>query len=463
MTFRKLFLVIIVLTLAALACGPGDFIPTESSETEIVTEAVNVVATSVALTLAAESPGSPPTEPPAAPPTEPPVVPVTEAPPPPPPAVLRIVYVNDGDVWLWTEGIGGVELYDGPDPVESVRISPDGQVIAFTVPASPFGLIAGVWAINNDGSNLRLLIDGAALNALSSEPSALGAVFNRWTFIPGTHTIAFNTRLIFEGPGLIIQGDLRLIDTDTLVFSTLLPVGGGGEFYYSPDGSQVAITTPTSISLMNADGSNWRDSVLVYTFVITYSEYEYYAIPRWSADSTQLRAAIPSADPFAPGASVTVWDIHLDATPATSLGTYTSDMAIFNSGVIISPDLSQVAYLERTAVPTDNTWMLHIADLGGPGDIIYHTGNLNFSAWSPDSIHFAFKEALVLRLGQFGAGFADLADTPAARNMVWVDGDTFLYNEGSSGAWQLRLKDIGAASILIVAPVADFLAYDFSN
>ena len=240
----KLFIIFLVLLLGTWACSFS--LPGSSLEPD--EPALDEVATAVALTLAASEGGIVPGQDPT-------------PPPPPPPAVLRVVFIDDSDLWLWTEGSAANELYDDATlDVRDVRLSEDGLVVAFTLQDS-FNFI-GLWAINTDGSNIRQLIDVATINAMSTEPAAVGVSPYRWEFVPGTHTIAFNTRLQFEGPGLFIQDDLRLVDADTAILSTLLTPGNAGQFYYSPDGSQIALVKPSSISLINADGSNRRDGVL---------------------------------------------------------------------------------------------------------------------------------------------------------------------------------------------------------
>ena len=88
------------------------------------------------------------------------------------------------------------------------------------------------------------------------------------------------------------------MDAESGEISLLLKAGEGGNFYYSPDGQQIALVTPEDISLINANLSNRRGSVLEYIPVITYSEYLYYAEPAWSPDSSHLLVDIPPEDPM---------------------------------------------------------------------------------------------------------------------------------------------------------------------
>jgi hypothetical protein len=452
---KNLYLFLTVIFVAALACIPME----NSTETPPAND--DVVATSVAATMAAsgsDDPAATVPPPPAtqAPPTAPPALSEPTA-----PSVLRVAFTDGNKLLLWTEGVGVTTLYTG-DRVSNLLLSDDGQVVAF-VTQSPDWNFSGLWAAKTDGSTVQRLVDPPTMNAFNTNPSALGARPNHWEFVPGTHTLAFNSSLTFEGPGLLIQDDLRLLNTDTGILSTLLDVGEAGMFYYSPDGSQIALITPTTISLINADGTNRRDDVLTYSNVITYSEYQWYAIPRWKPDSSQLNVVIPSPDPMAPDASITVWNIPLDGTPPFFLGTYFTEAALFGPGSEISVDTTMVAYIKRVGQPTDNTWDLHIAELNGASDVVFATGKLRFYSWSPDSGWFVFTDNQEYKVAQVGDGVWPLADHPPARGMKWVDENRFLYLSGSSGSWDLRLGSFSWKSIQIGTSTTNNLTFDFSN
>lgn len=452
----KLFLFIIALIFTAWACDFSSIglSPADSSDPD-----PGDVATAVALTLEASGVGAPGDTPPDPPADTPGVTPTD--PPPPPPAVLRVAFVDDGDLWLWTEGGIAVELYDDATyDVRDVRLSDDGTVIAFGL--SDGYDFSGMRAVNSDGSNLRSLVDTATVNAMGTNPSAIGTQPYSWEFIPGSHVLAFNTHQYYEGPGLDIQNDLRLLNADTAALSTLLAPGSAGEFYYSPDGSQIALVTPTTISLINADGSNRRDSVLTYASIITYSEYQWYAIPRWSLDGSYLRVAIPSPDMLDPAQTVSVWNIPTDGSAATSLGSTAADGTLFNQSSIVSPDMNTLAFLRRIGAPTDNTWDLRFVDLSTYVDTWYHAGQINFEVWGPDSSKFVFKDAGHLFVGQVGAGPIALPDSDRGLNPVWVDAGRVLYLSGGGTNWELRLQTVGSTAVVIVSGVTNTIPFDFS-
>lgn len=442
----KWMAVLIVLVAAGLACvssgnggGPPDG---------------DTIGTTVAQTLTAVGgAGGEATDEPAA---------ATDVPAGGTPEVLRIAYGDGNDLWIWTEGAGSNQVYTG-DKVTDVLFSGDGTLAVFKT-TNPGYEFTGVWAVNSDGSNLRRLVTAADVNALAPLGDALWAEPFHWQFVPGTHTLAFNTRFQYQGPGLDIRDDLRLLNVDTGDLSTLYDPGQAGMFYYSPDGGQIALVKPGEVDLVNADGSNRREDVLVHPFVNTASEYAFYAIPRWHADGSQLSVVIPSAEPFWDDPSMSVWTIPTDGSGASLESSFPTDMALFNSDELLSPDFTKVAYLERFGEPSDNTWELHIANPDGSGDTIFRSGHLGFVSWNPDSNWFAFREDSEYFLGQVGGGGPwPLADTPPAFEMAWIDSGRFLYFSGSYGSFDLRIGSFAAPSFSIGGSSSDSPVFDISN
>ncbi len=447
---KRISILLGLLIVAALAC-------TISFDGVEPGGVVDTVATSVALTLEASG-GIPPGG--GASPTDTPTVAA-----PPAPAVLRVAYVDGGDLWVWTEGGAAVEVYDGADNVTDVRLSDNGQLVAFTTFDGTFNF-TGLHSVHTDGTGYLLLVNAAAMNALSAEPAALGAWPYKMEFVPFTHTVAFNTRLVFEGPGLAIQDDLHLVDADTASFTTFLTAGSAGQFFYSPDGSQIAISTPTEIHLINADGTNPRGPVLTYTAVITYSEYQFYAVPIWAPDSSHLRVVIPSADILAPDANMQVFHILTDGSAASPMVTVAHDSFLSLMNSPLSPNLNLIAYPIQVGAPEANTYDLWVSGADGSSLVMLYSGQLNQPAlWAPDSTKLAFTDFSGNGwLANIGGTVDPLVDTPPHTDSItWVDANTFLYLSGSFGSWDLRIKDIGAASILIASPVGDFIPFDFSN
>jgi len=294
-----------------------------------------------------------------------------------------------------------------------------------------------------------------------SMPDAISAVPFRIAWVPGTHILAFNTRMTFEGPGLILPDELRLVDADSVTLSVLMAPGTAGDFYYSPDGTQIALVNSTMVSVVDADGSNRRD-LLTFPFVMTYSEYAYYPPVVWSADSTFMRVSIPPADPLlVPPDPTTIWHLPADGSGASSLTTITG-VPFFHNAVTISPEMSKLAYLSMVTPGAPPIVDLHLANADGSGDIIYDSGDRYFEAWASDGEHFIFTEGgYNPKIGRVGDPPLVITGINQMVNINWVDETRYLYLNRLSGSWELWLRELGTPGFLIASSASDGIAYDF--
>ena len=383
---------------------------------------------------------------------------------------LILVYTSSGNVWLWKLNEKRQLTFSGD--AYSPRISSDGQVVAFLRPVDAFH--QEIWAINTDGSNLRKLVSTTDLDTVAGgflEPNALGVIPYHFDWIPDTHTLAFNSQQVLNGPGLSLLDDLNLVDAENPKVIPLLLSGWGGEFVYSPDGNQIAITTPDSIILCKADGSNYQE-VLTYEPVNTYSEYRYYANPIWSSDGTYLQVAIPPKDPLEiPVKSTMLWMIPANGSPPTKMGELTP-VPFFEEPVKFSPDMSHLAYLKEAGLPAENRRELHISSSDSSGDFVYTTqALLHFLDWSFDSTRIAFitGEDQEAWTGTLESSPVQLS--PESRGVVglrWVDSRNFLYIQQKADGFNLLIGDSDGNSLLVDSiPVGKgvvslFPVYDFS-
>ena len=98
--------------------------------------------------------------------------------------------------------------------------------------------------------------DGRRDQALDRPAQASGTSPAQLGWVPGGTTAVFTTYHYFDGPGFDPGDDLRLVDGATGAVTTLLEPGeGGGMYFYSPDGAQIALVTPNQIDLINSDGN----------------------------------------------------------------------------------------------------------------------------------------------------------------------------------------------------------------
>ena len=418
---------------------------------------------------------------------------ITPTPPPTPTPIpasteLRVAFVkvteNGYNAWLWVEGQGEATPLTNAGGVGDVKISGDGEIVAFTRGD-------GLWMVRSDGTGERQLVGADEFAALEPrelpDGPELPVALNRFDWIPGTHILAFNTRLRLE-IGLVLNDDLHLVDADTLERTALFPPGEGGEFTTSPDGRLVAIVTRGSISLANSDGSNRRE-VFTYTPVATHSEAPYYAQPVWVAGSSVLRVAIPPADPFVePPPPTSIWDIPTDGTPARLIG----NVAIAPlAQPAFSPDLNYVAhqYLEPSE-PGLSVTSLRITDLkfaragtyypeagtGTPitlesGETVTYPMAGQVYGWSPDPRYFAFLAhpgpgLAQAQIGQIGGDAVPAyGDAATVIDVRWVEGGRYLcLARDAIRGWVIFLGEIGGPVTPVAqVPGADHPpAYDFA-
>jgi hypothetical protein len=404
---------------------------------------------------------------------------------------LRVAFVNvtehGNNVWLWTEGEQEAVALTKDGGVGDVKLSDDGEIVAFTRGD-------GLWMVRSDGADDGHLVEERELVSSEDfaameprEPFEFEVLLSRFEWVPGTHILAFNTRLRTE-IGLILNDDLYLVNADTLERTALLPPGEGGEFYYSPDGGQVAIVTSGSISLIDADGSDRRE-VFTYTPVATYSEVQFYAQPVWAADSSALRVAIPPVDSnMHPPPPASVWHIRTDGTPASMI----ASVAVGQRDLpALSPDLGYVAHLhdgqsDSTSVPivsllvTDlenRETVMYYPEAGSGTPVTLDSGETiteypavtSFYGWAPDSQHFAFlaypgsELPPQAQIGQLGGGTAPLySDADAVIDVRWVDADRYLFLAQGGRGWGIMLGEVDGPVKSVAGVVGSPPAYDFA-
>ncbi len=288
--------------------------------------------------------------------------------------------------------------------VNRALVSDDGDVIVFEEIVDDYH--HEIWAVNRDGSDLRLLLGTDDFDIMVQEVNAVragaeAALPGQVAWVAGTHKLMFNTRGVY---GSASHNDLRMVDVDSLELSTLLPPGSnGGRFKLSPDGGQIALITPESISLIDSDGSNHRQDVLTFPYVVTDSEFWIYPDPVWAATSQSLLVVIPPANTFSPEATISIWDIHIDGSPPVRLATFpwNGGPSQAASSFSFSPDLTQIAFLTWTR---SGSASLHVANVDGSQEVLFEGDNLSFEGWNDAESFFFWADGQRL-LGQIDGSF----------------------------------------------------------
>jgi hypothetical protein len=419
-----------------------------------------LAALACSLPIPATPPGSPTTPTLAGPgPTEGATPPASEAPAPPAATPTpRIVYTDAGNLWaLEEDGSSHQVTFDGG--ASDVYLSDDGERLAYVWRSDPAGH-GELRAVDADGGATTVLLTAAQLDALY--PIAEGTVgtdLSQIAFLPGTHRLVFNTYLIPEFMGFSKHDDLWMIDTETAELISLLPAGDGGDFAIAPDGSQMAVIRPTSVSAVNADGTNYRPDLITFPWVITYSEFLFYPLAVWNPESTALVASIPSEDPLADSAGGTLWRIPAGAGPATPLATIPGGFYFhFWRSPAVSPDLTRVAFTRHAGADDED---LYLAQVDGTGEVIYTTGDVDWAGWAPDSNHFAFTLGTPSDL-MIGAPGEPPTPIGSGTRFRWVSATEYLFLAGTGGSWTLTRGTIGGPPETLVSPAGDPVSYDFS-
>ena len=347
--------------------------------------------------------------------------------------VLHVAYWGAGQITLWTEGAGPRRLAAATN-VEQVRLSDDGQVVAYLA-ADPATGGFGVFAVNADGTGQRLLA-GQSYWKNSPPPSPAGNL----GFAPASHMLYFTTG----------QNDLYRVDPAQGAPVAVLPAGQGGFFAFSPDGRWMTLYHPDELVLAQAAGS---DTHVAWQFPADYRWTNAGPEIRWKSDSSGFFVVSPSG-PVDAFDNMTVWFAPVAGQPVKQL-TYTGPY-----GANLSPDGRTVVYLDGRQDPV----LVHVVCpdckdtlYGGlPGNVV------GFLGWAPDSRHFLLDLSPDLRLNlpylcALGEQPARLVDKDDAAPVVWVDAQRVLF---SSHGMSLHLQRVGSPSTTVAAEASFY--FDFA-
>ncbi|MBN2385373.1 MAG: hypothetical protein JXB85_00005, partial [Anaerolineales bacterium] len=373
--------------------------------------------------LACAAPGMPP---PVA--TDPPVpgvgteTPTASDPVLPPAPELRVVYARAGNLWLWTESGGAMQLtFSGVD--SSPQISSDGAVVAFQRGDE-------LWAVNSSGGGERQLVSAAYLAGLVAPASGTG-VIHWFDWQPSSHTLYFGTSQD-SGAYIVPLLDLHRVDAAAGMPPVLLLAAGmGGLGTFSPDGLHLALVQSENILLLDVSSSAVLP-LLSFEFVLTYSEWFYLPEVTWKADSSGLWTVIPAHDSLGdPTEPTEIWFASV-AGGATLVDSFVA-VPVFIDRPRLSPDGSRVMIQQEFG----GSFNLLIHPVGGGGDLLILTaggGQAGAVSWSPDSSQLVYWNPLPVNtsFGYPGAGFAFVSDLGTeARAVRWVDPLRLLFLAGS--------------------------------
>lgn len=373
------------------------------------------------------------------------------------PPGLRVAFSSSGNLWSTVAGDTPNQLNSAGN-VSEIRITDDGQRIAYVL-RDPQANTTELRSVVFDGSGDQLLLDQAAIDALYPLEEFTHYTLAQMQYLPGTHSLLFNTRGVFAGPGLANNDDVLVIDVDGGELSTVLARGQGGNFVISPDGSQLAIVRPESVGFANSDGSSVRSEVLTFPRVRTFSEFFFYPIPVWVGEAVMV--PVPQEDPFATPATGMVWEVPASGGEPVAIASTAGDLYRPQAErPLISADGTTVAYLGEAVSANEQQLVLFNPSSGER--LVADSGSIHWDGWSPDSDHFTYARGSGLDL-QLGALGVEPAPIGSGSGLRWVDSTQYLYLAGTPGVWALTLSDLEGNSTVLAAPTGNLVTYDFAR
>lgn len=401
---------------------------------------------------------------------------------------ISVAYVKDSNLYLWIEGGASIQLTASND-VTDTDISDDGCRIAYlrqvpnpaynpaSADASGPESVSELWVVSSDGGANQKLAGTEFFATLPAPEAGTTYTLYRFGWQPGTHNVAFSTRLAFAGPGLATNNDIYLVSANGGNANTLLPMGQGGDFYFSPDGQRVAFTTASSANVINVDGSGLMTDLITFPIVITYSEYLYFPPVAWTPDSASFMVAVPPEDGLAPPVDgvypeTTLYYVPLDGTPPFEAGAVQTVWFVTDE-VQFSPDASRIAYVRQIGEVEAGEFELVTALSDGSNESpAVFANEIMFGDWAPDNTRYIYYITMGPSFQLFLGTVNDPNVTPistltafqAASAVVdWVEGESFvLFVQGAAGA-ELSLMQTSGAGVMIDTSASPFISFDVAN
>lgn len=392
-----------------------------------------------------------------------------------------VAYVQDGNLWMWSEATGQSQILIDAGDVIRVELSDDGELAAF-VRHSYRNQESALWVVGRDGSSPRELISGVELRTLLSAAETESTEFRQLEWIPNTH------RLLYSPEAGGRQGGVYLVDADGSARAELAPAEASAEFLASPDGGHVAMVTPTGLSFYSFEGSRLRRDVLTYPvrggqpFAVT---------PRgvWTQDSTAflIAAQVETGTPFI--GPLTIWRVPIEGAQSQALMTVDNS----NPQVVFAPDGSSVAIVLQGPVgplagvglgdsapplaldgagglfaprfagrnPDLATFLLPLPEDLGPLATPRET-SVHLPLWSPGGSAYVFDGKSLRELYPLCPNASQLIEVcgPAIQLPLeiegpeWIDGSRFLYV--TIRPRQLYLGDLAGGTTLLAENPASF-------
>ncbi|MFZ0545306.1 MAG: protein kinase [Candidatus Promineifilaceae bacterium] len=403
-------------------------------------------------------------------PTETPTPTATATPAPPEPSLL--VYATDQGLFAMTLDLVDGELQAGitnkltdGDGITSVKISPDGQKVAY------LQLLINnnnqLFVINIDGTGSQHIADSGELSQepiSGADPTLTRRIVGDFQWLSDSQRLAYNTRTIGTvGPGLQLNQDLYVSDLNGNIVVSHPPNTVGGTFDIS-NNDQVVMATTIEVMRMDLDGGN-RQTVITFPPVATYSEYAYYPQPQWLPDGSAAFVTVSGPDPILGDQDATYWEIPTVGT-AELLNTVNSNLLM--DRIYPSPNGNETAFVRLISNPSNPPRDLMLGN-GQAGNVQTYGASadqLQIYGWSSNSQSFLYRSQdgsnfgyHVGRLGQAPVNTA-LPAGQTAVNPLWVTDSTFVLALGSSNNWRISSANLDGDEQVLVNVAATQAVFD---
>jgi hypothetical protein len=355
---------------------------------------------------------------------------------------LVVAFVKDGDIHLWEEATGQSRTLLRAGDVVSVTMSDDGQVMAFTRRAWVGGELDGyeqlsLWAVNLNGENPREVIPPGFLRQRLNLTERESSNFYQLGWIPHTHQLIYSiTKYIAQAEGMshAIPHGAYMVNIDSGSVTVLAEATENLRLVPSPDGMQMALLSPVSLSFINSDGINRRSDVLTYPAAGLTGPL--FPTGVWTADS---RAFIltgsfekdPNMD-----INFTFWRVPVDGSSAEALLAVTKSHP---DSVTFSPDGRSASFFKTTDTQPSEIagWFITPFSVEVGSLAIPYYGKEAFYAnlhWSPAGQAYAIRDHDLSPLCPDATQDTQMCGEPVhlgidssiITSLQWVDRDRFL-------------------------------------
>ena len=366
--------------------------------------------------------------------------------PSPAPNSVIAAYIKSRNLYVWDSTTNQSRELANSDDVIDLRISDDGERIAFVRWAmyDQQGIQgeASLWVVDASGEHEKVLVPADSLHQrLNVSGTDLSVDIGDMLWVPHTHRLIYNEEAGDAGGDILGQaGDVYVVDADTLSDTLLAPAGNaastadadGPWFSLSPDGTQLAMFTSTEISFVNIDGSNLRQTVLRYPPAGIGGDTLLRTTAVWAQDNSAVLLNAPLSGDATVGFSFSITRVPVDGSPAKVVVYVANSLP---NTLTYAPDGTRIAF--RAQADSGMSWQIMLLDeglgpLAIPSQYFFDDTNLH---WSPAGDAFVSDQGNFWQVCPNAKSSSEVCGDPAEIGSMatirWIDGNRFLFVSGS--------------------------------